>query len=186
MELHLKEAGNVLEEKYIAALDCRMGNDFTSRIGIFVKRLKGDQYARICPDELTTIDATFGNPRTVYIRKNILLLKQDDTDRQFAYWIRHIPEPLYGYFLSAVYPDNGWNADGKIFRPPSRDTGKVGAFQFQNKTGDGFVVIIGRDAFDERWCTVIPYPRKQFCGKFSTHARAGRAGIGMHAEAQLL
>jgi len=71
MELHLKEAGDVLEEKYIAALDCRMGNDFTSRVGIFLKRVKGDQYARICPDELTTIDTTFDNPRTVYIRKYI-------------------------------------------------------------------------------------------------------------------
>jgi len=93
------------------------------------------------------------------ILENILLLKQDDTDRQFVYWIRHIPEPQYGYFPSAVYPDNGWNADEKVFRPPSRDTGKVGAFQFQNKTGDGFVVMIRRDGF-ERWCTVIPISSK--------------------------
>lgn len=130
----------------IGILSCRHRAS-TQPLGVHlwpVWSAEGDQYAR-CRHEkrLVTVAHTQEEraiPRTIYVRKTILIPSTDTIDRRHGFFLRQRPHYTTGYGLTAVWPKDRWKSDQNLIRAPTRK-----AAMFFEGGGPVIVVMVRAD-----------------------------------------
>jgi hypothetical protein len=129
---------------FLAELTCHFEGDFSGSLGIYVRPIKSDQYAR---DHGRTapvvIDvATHCAPilATIFLRRDPLLPSREDFDRHHGVLVRlHSPE--HGFDVAHVFPQDRW------MRIKGRaaiilDPGQYSAVAFKRGDGVSFTVLM--------------------------------------------
>jgi len=129
---------------FLAELTCHFEGDFSGSLGIYVRPIKSDQYAR---DHGRTspvvIDvATHYAPIwvTIFLRSGPLLSGSEDFDRHHGVLVRlHSPE--HGFDIAHAFPQNRW------MRIKGRaaiilDPGQYSAVTFKRRDGINFTVLM--------------------------------------------
>ncbi|KAK8055348.1 hypothetical protein PG993_000575 [Apiospora rasikravindrae] len=124
-------------EVYIALLDCRYHGPEGRPIGIYLKRLEGDQFARIDPHRLFSASDARSNgqptPMDVYVRQSIRLPRG------------HLTPRVYGFVLAdqisvpGVYLADMWPVDCLRLLPSEQS--KIAALCYRSRVDPTFGTI---------------------------------------------
>lgn len=153
IRLSIEESPSSVRNKRvcIAALNCRLGEDQTKRVGIYLMCLEGDQYARIRPSEITTTITSMYDPKPIFIRKKLLAVGFNDTVGGNVFRVILLGVML-GYDLTAGYLETRWDKEKRLLYPSNVAVGKAGVLQFQNGFGNEFWAVMGCDSYERGWC----------------------------------
>jgi hypothetical protein len=129
---------------YLAELTCHYEGDFSGSLGIYVRPLKSDQYARdhgrrgpVVVDSVSHYPPISG---TVFLRKDTLLPSSEDFDRHHGILARlHSPE--HGFEVAYAFPQDQWmKIKGRA--AIILDPGQYSAVVFKRGDGIQFTVIM--------------------------------------------
>ena len=96
---------------YLAELACHYQGDFTGSLGIYIRPLFADQFARDHGKRApVVVDPNLHYPpvrSTVYLRKDARPLIAEDFDRHHGFFVHLLP-PEHGFKISYVFPKEQW------------------------------------------------------------------------------
>jgi hypothetical protein len=133
---------------YLAELTCHYEGDFSGSLGIYIRPIKSDQYARdhgrrgpVVVNPATHYPPTF---ETIFLRKDALLPSSEDFDRHHGILVRlHSPE--HGFEVAYAFPHDRWmkiRGRAAIILDP----GRYSVVAFRRKDGIQFSIIMSHGA----------------------------------------
>jgi hypothetical protein len=129
---------------YLAELTCHYEGDFSGSLGIYIRPIKSDQYARDHTKRgPVVVDSVSHYPpvsATIFLRKDALLPSSEDFDRHHGILARlHSPE--HGFEVAYALPHDQWmriRGRSAIILDP----GQYSAIAFKRKDGTQFTIIM--------------------------------------------
>jgi hypothetical protein len=133
---------------YLAELTCHYEGDFSGSLGIYIRPLKSDQYARDHGRRVpVVVDSVSHYPpvsATIFLRKDTLLPSSEDFDRHHGILARlHSPE--HGFEVAYAFPQDQWmkiKGRAAIILNP----GQYSAIAFKRSDGTQFTIIMSHGA----------------------------------------
>lgn len=136
---------------YLAELTCHYEGDFSGSLGIYVRPLRSDQFARDHGKRApVVVDPKLHYPpvqSTIYLRKDVFLPSTEEFDRHHGILV-HLHPPEHSFKVSYVFPAEQWmRIKGKstiVLNP-----GRYAAVVFRNPDDTLITVLMSHEQTNE-------------------------------------